>query len=157
MKYLLIVAILLFPSISLAQDAEQPPTTPPQEEKIPYGQMRQMAKPLVCNNPAVVRNWIKDSLNFVPFVMGFAKNQMDAISSVLNMYVNPRNRDFIIIESAASGYSCILFKGADLFIYGTGEEEIFSMVPQEPNSDKNYPIIPPPAPPESDKPNEEKE
>ena len=154
MKYLLIVAILLFPSISLAQDAEQPTTTPPQEEKIPYGQMRQMAKPLVCNDSPVVRNWIKDSLNLVPFAMGLAKNQMDAISSVLNMYVSPIDGRFIIIESAASGYSCILFKGADLFIYGTGEEETFSMIPQEPKSDKNYPIIPPP---ESDKPNEEKE
>jgi len=154
MKYLLIVAILLFPSISLAQDAEQPPTTPPQEEKIPYGQMRQMAKPLVCNNPAVVRNWIKDSLNLVPFAMGLTKNQMDAISSVLNMYVSPIDGRFIIIESAAAGYSCVLFKGVELFLYGTGEEETFSMIPQEPKSDKNYPIIPPP---ESNKPNEEKE
>jgi hypothetical protein len=156
MKYLLIVAILLFPSISLAQDAEQPPTTPPsqEEEKIPYGQMRQMAKPLVCNDSSVVTDWIKDSLNFVPFVQGLGRNQMNAISSVLSMYINPRNGDFIIIESSASRYSCILFKGVELFLYGTGEEEIFSMIPQEPKSDKNYPIIPPP---ESDKPNEEKE
>ena len=125
MKYFIAAVILLFSTTVFAQNA----TTPQSIENRPKGQIFQLAKPVICNDSPVVRNWLTNIMKFIPIAMGKSKNQMGEIDAVMSTYVNPRDGSFVVIEAFPNRTSCILFQGVELMIDLPTEEDETAMLP----------------------------
>ena len=149
--FFLITVCLFIPSIVCAQVIESPgeqaetvplwpekkeatqatPTidvTPPINENQgpPYGTIVVIQKSVNCNNTPVIKNYIQNTGGMAPVTFGTNKNEMGAITSLIQVYANPLNKRFVIIEHFATQKSCILTHGNDF-------EIILPPLPEVPN------------------------
>ena len=82
----------------------------------PYGTIFMLNKPIACNDTAVLMNYIQNMGGMVPITMGTDKNPMGGIGSLVQLYANPINEKFAIVEHFAILKSCIIFQGDDFDI-----------------------------------------
>ena len=132
---LLLGSIFLFaPSVACAQVIQSPneqsetmlePFWPEQNKNkskslnnqgLPYGTVVMIQKPVRCNDTPVVKNYIQNTGGMTPLTLGTNLNEMGAITSLIQVYANPINKRFAIIEHFATQRSCILTHGNDFEI-----------------------------------------
>ena len=133
--FFLVTACLLIPTVACAQIIESPDeqveTTPeplwPEKNKVvppitpnplsnqnqeaPYGTVLMTQKTVSCNNTPVIQNYIQNMGGMAPITFGTNLNQMGAITSLIQMYANPINKQFAVVEHFATQKSCILTQG----------------------------------------------
>ena len=119
----LTVIFLLVPAIACAQETEKVPMWPENnktetevepsivDEGPPYGTILMMQKPITCNNTVVLENYIENMSGMMPITFGTSINQMGAITSLIQVYANPVNNQFAVVEHFATRKSCILTQG----------------------------------------------
>ena len=147
--FFLTASFLLVPTVACAQVIEMPseqvetvplwpekneatqatPTievTPPinQNQEAPYGTILMTQKTVSCNNTPVIRNYIQKMGGMAPITFGTNLNQMGAITSLIQVYANPMNKRFAVVEHFATQKSCIL-------THGNGFEIILPPQPEE--------------------------
>ena len=118
--------VVLVPSFAFGQDSAQqqeneevvpkvviPPRAP---GGLPYGSIFMLNKSVACNDTPVIKNYIQNINGMIPVTMGTSKNQMGAISTIVQLYANPITEKFAIVEHFAIAKSCILFQGHDFDI-----------------------------------------
>ena len=124
-KFILLLAVifLLVPTIACAQGKEEVPMWPENnetetevepsivDEGPPYGTILMMQKPITCNNTVVLENYIENMSGMMPITFGTSMNQMGAITSLIQVYANPVNNQFAVVEHFATRKSCILTQG----------------------------------------------
>ena len=124
-KFILLLAVifLLTPTIACAQETEKVPMWPENnetetevepsivDEGPPYGTILMMQKPITCNNTVVLENYIENMSGMMPITFGTSINQMGAITSLIQVYANPVNNQFAVVEHFATRKSCILTQG----------------------------------------------
>ena len=97
-----------------------PPRTPNrwsnQNQEAPYGTVLMTQKPVSCNDTLIVKNHIQNTGGMTPLTLGTNLNEMGAITSLIQVYANPINKRFAIIEHFATQRSCILTHGNDFEI-----------------------------------------
>ena len=76
-----------------------------------YGSIVMMQKSMACNDTPVVKNHIQTNGGMVPITLGTDLNSMGAITSLIQVYANPTNKRFAIVEHFAAQKSCILVQG----------------------------------------------
>jgi hypothetical protein len=118
--------VVLVPSFAFGQDFPQKPDNeevvpkvviPPRAPGgLPYGSTFMLNKSVACNDTPVVTNYIQNINGMIPVTMGTNKNQMGAIQTIVQLYANPVNNKFAIVEHFAIAKSCILFQGHDFDI-----------------------------------------
>ena len=121
--FLLAASFLLVPTIACAQETEKVPMWPENnktetevepsivDEGPPYGTILMMQKPITCNNTVVLENYIENMSGMMPITLGTSINQMGAITSLIQVYANPVNNQFAVVEHFATRKSCILTQG----------------------------------------------
>ena len=144
-KFILFLAsvFLLIPTVACAQviasPDEQAETSPeslwPEQNKItppivqnlqnllnnqnqepPYGTVVTIQKPVRCNDTPVVKNYVQNTGGMAPVTFGTTLNEMGAITSLIQVYTNPMNKRFAVVEHFATQKSCILTHGNDFEI-----------------------------------------
>ena len=124
-KFILLLAasFLFAPTIACAQETEKVPMWPENnetetevepsivDEGPPYGTILMMQKPITCNNTVVLENYIENMSGMMPITFGTSINQMGAITSLIQVYANPVNNQFAVVEHFATRKSCILTQG----------------------------------------------
>ena len=124
-KFILLLAasFLFAPTIACAQETEKVPMWPENnktetevepsivDEGPPYGTILMMQKPITCNNTVVLENYIENMSGMMPITLGTSINQMGAITSLIQVYANPVNNQFAVVEHFATRKSCILTQG----------------------------------------------
>ena len=148
-KFILFLAavFLLVPTVACAQviapSDEQAETVPeslwPEQEKVtpsiepklsfnnqgpPYGTIVMTQKPVTCNDTPVVKKYIQNTGGMMVVTFGTTLNEMGAITSLIQVYSNPINNRFAVIEHFATKKSCIITHGNDF-------EIILPPLPQE--------------------------
>ena len=101
-----------------AQEPNQGPNQGPSQgpsQGRPFGEIMQVAKPVLCNDADFLANFVEKDKRMSLWILGFTKNPMGAVESIINIYVN-RNKEFIIAEFAQNGIGCIISTG-DSFEY----------------------------------------
>ena len=95
-----------------------PPITPSINENQgpPYGTIVMIQKTVSCNNTPVIRNYIQKMGGMAPITFGTNLNQMGAITSLIQLYANPINNQFAVVEHFATQRSCILTQGQNFEI-----------------------------------------
>jgi len=92
-----------------------PPITPNpfanKNQEAPYGTVLMTQKTISCNNTPVIENYIQNMGGMAPVTFGTNLNQMGAITSLIQMYANPMNKRFAVVEHFATQKSCILTQG----------------------------------------------
>ena len=90
-----------------------PPITPSINENQgpPYGTIVMIQKTVSCNNTPVIRNYIQKMGGMAPITFGTNLNHMGAITSLIQLYANPINNQFAVVEHFATQKSCILTQG----------------------------------------------
>ena len=76
-----------------------------------YGSIVMMQKSMACNDTPVVKNHIQTYGGMVPITLGTNLNSMGAITSLIQVYANPTNKRFAIVQHFAAQKSCILVQG----------------------------------------------
>ena len=121
--FLLAASFLLVPTVACAQETEKVPMWPENnetetevepsivDEGPPYGTILMMQKPITCNNTVVLENYIENMSGMMPITFGTSINQMGAITSLIQVYANPVNNQFAVVEHFATRKSCILTQG----------------------------------------------
>ena len=121
--FLLAASFLLVPTVACAQETEKVPMWPENnktetevepsivDEGPPYGTILMMQKPITCNNTVVLENYIENMSGMMPITLGTSINQMGAITSLIQVYANPVNNQFAVVEHFATRKSCILTQG----------------------------------------------
>ena len=120
----LTVIFLLVPTIACAEKGtEKVPMWPENnetetevepsivDEGPPYGTILMVQKPITCNNTIVLENYIENMSGMMPITFGTSINQMGAITSLIQVYANPVNNQFAVVEHFATRKSCILTQG----------------------------------------------
>ena len=97
-----------------------------QNQGPPYGTVVMMQKPVSCNDTRIVKNYIQNTGGMTPVTLGTTLNEMGGILSLIQVYANPINNRFAIIEHFATQKSCILTHGNDF-------EIILPPLPEVPN------------------------
>ena len=137
-KFILFLAavFLLVPTVACAQvitslDEQAEPLWPEQEiitpsikpnpfaqqnQEPPYGTIVMIQKPVSCNDTPVVKKYIQNTGGMTPVTLGTTLNEMGGITSLIQVYANPMNKRFAIIEHFATQKSCILTHGNDFEI-----------------------------------------
>ena len=82
-----------------------------QNQKPPYGTVVTIQKPVSCNDTPIVKNYIQTTGGMAPVTFGLNLNSMGAITSLIQVYANPLNKRFAVIEHFATQKSCILTHG----------------------------------------------
>ena len=82
----------------------------------PYGQVFNAQKLLLCNDREVLEAYLKDVHGQVSIGFGHIDNQMNYPGMLISIYVNNVTRDFSVVEHSASGVSCIVTGGQQLYI-----------------------------------------
>mgnify|MGYP001334248491 FL=1 len=82
-----------------------------QNQKPPYGTVVTIQKPVNCNDTPVVKKYVQITGGMAPVTFGTNLNQMGAITSLIQMYANPVNKQFAVVEHFATQKSCILTQG----------------------------------------------
>ena len=90
----------------------------------PYGTIVMTQKPVSCNDTPVVKKYIQNTGGMMVVTFGTTLNEMGAITSLIQVYANPINNRFAIVEHFAHQKSCILTHGNDF-------EIILPPLPQE--------------------------
>jgi hypothetical protein len=94
-----------------------PEVGPPNTSGLPpYGTIFKLNRPISCNDTAIVKNYIQNLNGMIPVTMGTKKNEMGAITSLIQLYANPLSENFAIVEHFAFRKSCIIFQGHDFDI-----------------------------------------
>ena len=75
-----------------------------------------LQKPIACNDTDVITNFIQNMGGMNPVTIGTDVNPMGAITSIVQVYANPVNKRFAIVEHFASQKSCIIVQGQDFDI-----------------------------------------
>ena len=120
----LTVIFLLVPTIACAEKGTEKVPMWPENNKTetevepsiadegpPYGTILMMQKPITCNNTVVLENYIENMSGMMPITFGTSMNQMGAITSLIQVYANPVNNQFAVVEHFATRKSCILTQG----------------------------------------------
>ena len=120
----LTVIFLLVPTIACAENGTEKVPMWPENNKTetevepsivdegpPYGTILMMQKPITCNNTVVLENYIENMSGMMPITLGTSINQMGAITSLIQVYANPVNNQFAVVEHFATRKSCILTQG----------------------------------------------
>ena len=94
----------------------QPNPIANQNQEPPYGTVVTIQKPVRCNDTPVVKNYVQNTGGMAPVTFGTTLNEMGAITSLIQVYANPMNKRFAIIEHFATQKSCILTHGNDFEI-----------------------------------------
>ena len=89
----------------------QPNPIANQNQEPPYGTVVMMQKSVKCNDTSVIKNYIQNTGGMTPITFGTNLNEMGAITSLIQVYANPLNKRFAIIEHFAMQKSCILTHG----------------------------------------------
>ena len=97
---------------------------PPMNEGPPYGTIVMLQKPIACNDTDVVLNFIQNMGGMKPITFGMDLNEMGAITSLIQVYANPVNNQFAILEHFAAQKSCILVQGHNFDIILPEKKEI---------------------------------
>ena len=95
-----------------------------QNQEPPYGTVVTIQKPVRCNDTPVVKKYVQNTGGMAPVTFGTTLNEMGAITSLIQVYANPINNRFAIVEHFAHQKSCILTHGNDF-------EIILPPLPQE--------------------------
>ena len=90
----------------------------------PYGTIVMMQKPIACNDTPVVTNFIQNAGGMTPLTFGTNLNEMGAIISLIQVYANPVNKQFAIVEHFAAQKSCIIAQGHDFDIILPKQREL---------------------------------
>ena len=77
----------------------------------PYGTVVMIQKPVRCNDTPVVKNYVQNTGGMAPVTFGTTLNEMGAITSLIQVYANPLNKRFAVVEHFATQKSCILTHG----------------------------------------------
>ena len=93
-------------------------------ENPPYGTIVMLQKPIACNDTDVVLNFIQNMGGMKPITFGMDLNEMGAITSLIQVYANPVNNQFAILEHFAAQKSCILVQGHNFDIILPEKKEI---------------------------------
>ena len=131
--FFLTASFLLVPTVACAQVIEMPseqvetvPMWPEKNESTPspnpnpivgqnqgppYGTVVMTQKPISCNKTPIVKNYIQNTGGMTPVTLGLNLNEMGGITSLIQVYANPINKRFAVIEHFASQRSCILTHG----------------------------------------------
>ena len=116
---------MIVPTITFAQDngtKDSGKIIPPLELKIPspegppYGTIVMMQKPVSCNDTPIVENYIENTGGMTPITFGTTLNEMGGVMSLIQMYANPINKQFAVVEHFATQKSCIITHGSDFDI-----------------------------------------
>ena len=97
---------------------------PPTNDGPPYGTIVMLQKPIACNDTDVVLNFIQNMGGMKPVTFGMDLNEMGAITSLIQVYANPTNKQFAILEHFAAQKSCILVQGHNFDIILPEKKEI---------------------------------
>ena len=89
----------------------QPNPIANQNQEPPYGTVVMMQKSVKCNDTSVIKNYIQNTGGMTPVTLGTTLNEMGGITSLIQVYANPMNKRFAIIEHFAMQKSCILTHG----------------------------------------------
>ena len=95
-----------------------------QNQKPPYGTVVTIQKPVNCNDTPVVKKYVQTTGGMAPVTFGTNLNHMGAITSLIQLYANPINNQFAVVEHFATQKSCIL-------THGNGFEIILPPQPEE--------------------------
>ena len=95
-----------------------------QNQEPPYGTVVTIQKPVNCNDTPVVKKYVQITGGMAPVTFGTNLNSMGAITSLIQVYANPMNKRFAVIEHFATQKSCIL-------THGNGFEIILPPQPEE--------------------------
>ena len=106
------------------EQPEQNKATPQERQGPPAGTVITMQKQVKCNDTPVIKNYVQVTGGMTPVTFGTNLNEMGAIVSLIQLYANPVNKRFAIIEHFAHQKSCILTHGSDF-------EIILPPLPQE--------------------------
>ena len=127
-KFLILLGVLFLfvPTIAWAQESipdqdwiPDSGTAPSLRPQLPfqlspgpqYGSIVRMQKSIACNDTPVVKNYIQINGGMKPVTIGTNLNSMGAITSLIQVYANPTNKQFAIVEHFAAQKSCILVQG----------------------------------------------
>ena len=122
--------VVLIPSFALGQNFPQnqknenksiekvvPKAGPLKTDGLPpYGTTFNLNRPVSCNDTPIVKNYIQNLNGMLPITMGTNKNEMGAITSLIQLYANPLTENFAIVEHFAFQKSCIILQGHDFDI-----------------------------------------
>ena len=100
------------------------PELPFKDQGPPYGTIVMTQKPVSCNDTPVVKKYIQNTGGMMVVTFGTTLNEMGAITSLIQVYANPINNRFAVIEHFATKKSCIITHGNDF-------EIILPPLPQE--------------------------
>jgi hypothetical protein len=114
----------LWPEQETITPAIEPNSFVNQNQGPSYGTIVMTQKPVSCNDTLIVKNHIQNTGGMAPVTFGLNLNEMGAITSLIQVYANPINKRFAIIEHFAHQKSCILTHGSDF-------EIILPPLPQE--------------------------
>ena len=106
----------LWPEQEQVTPSTQPNPIANQNQGAPYGTVVMMQKSVKCNDTSVIKNYIQNTGGMTPITFGTNLNEMGAITSLIQVYANPLNKRFVIIEHFATKKSCILSHGNDFEI-----------------------------------------
>jgi len=115
MRNLLIALVLLAPSFAIADDktAGKGVTIAPMPPRM-NGQVLMGSKKTVCNDTSIVHKNLTEKLGEEPIFMGLVKNDRGNLSVVVNLYYNPQNTAFTIVDHFENGMSCVTTSGSDV-------------------------------------------
>ena len=118
---------LLVPTVACAQVIEPPEqqaetapmplwpdqkVAPKKKQGPPHGTVITMQKQVKCNDTPVIKNYVQTTGGMSPVTFGTNLNEMGAIVSLIQVYANPVNKRFAVIEHFATQRSCILTHGS---------------------------------------------
>ena len=83
-----------------------------QNQGPPYGTIVMIQKPVSCNDTPVVKKYIQNTGGMTPVTLGTTLNEMGGILSLIQVYANPINKRFAVVEHFAQQKSCILTHGS---------------------------------------------
>jgi len=100
--------------------------TPPinENQEPPYGTIVMVQKTVPCNNTLVIQNYIQDMNGMEPVMFGTNQNQMGAITSLIQLYANPLNNLFAVVEHFSTQRSCILTQGQNFEMIIPAKQEV---------------------------------
>ena len=113
-KFIMAILILISSQVYAQEQMEIDPPQGPIGR--PYGQVFNAQKMLLCNDREVLEAYLKDVHGQVSIGFGHIDNQMNYPGMLISIYVNNVTRDFSVVEHSASGVSCIVTGGQQLYI-----------------------------------------
>ncbi len=115
-------ALLLISTCVFAQEVKQNP--PEQMGKRPPGVTFRLAMPIVCNDSDIIHNYLTKQHKQLMVFYGIKESSMATAQVIISTWVNPKTKEFTIIQQSIQGISCIIGTGSDFIIdFKIGETE----------------------------------